>query len=141
MSINFCNEDVELPAFNFRVIKEVLKKESILQHLKLEEVNYIFCSDEYLLTINQNFLKHDYFTDVITFDYSEDIKLAGDIYISLERVLDNSVTYEVSFLNELIRVISHGFLHLLKFDDKEDDDIFKMRKKEEELIGKIFSLL
>jgi probable rRNA maturation factor len=82
------------------------------------EVNVVFCNDDYLLGLNKQFLKHDTLTDIITFDYSEDNKLVGDIFISVERVKDNAIKFSQSSSKELYRVIIHGFLHLCGYKDK-----------------------
>jgi len=101
----------------------------------VKELNYIFCDDRYLLEINKKYLNHDTFTDIITFDYTENTFVSGDIYISIERVAENSLTYGVSLENELLRVMAHGVLHLMGFKDKGDEHIALMRKKEEEKIN------
>lgn len=93
---------------------------------------FIFCDDDYLLKINQKFLSHNSYTDIITFDYSEGSEISGDIFISVERVRDNAVMYKVGEEEELKRVMAHGVLHLLGYSDKEPDEIAKMRSKEEE---------
>lgn len=94
-------------------------------------INIIFCSDPFLLEINQNHLGRDYLTDIITFDQSEDPELLeGDLFISIDRVRDNAETLEHRFEDELDRVIIHGILHLLGFDDKDKEDAQKMREKE-----------
>lgn len=98
------------------------------------ELNYIFCSDSYLLDINQRYLQHDTFTDIITFDYTEGKIISGDIYISIDRVKENGIAYNVSFENELLRVMSHGILHLAGYKDKNEEHIKEMRSKEEEKI-------
>jgi rRNA maturation RNase YbeY len=136
MSILFFQEDVVLPDINFEVLVKVLKSEIRSNKYKLGDINYIFCSDEYLFDINLKFLKHDFYTDVITFDYSENNVLSGDIYISTERVLNNSITFEQLYVDELVRVISHGMLHLLKYDDKEAEEVKEMRVKEADLVSK-----
>ncbi|WP_396636243.1 rRNA maturation RNase YbeY [Maribacter sp. R77961] len=100
-----------------------------------KELNYIFCNDNYLIEINRKYLNHDNYTDIITFDYTEDTFVSGDIYISIERVAENSLTYAVSLENELLRVMAHGVLHLLGYQDKGDDAVALMRKKEEEKIN------
>lgn len=100
-----------------------------------KELNYIFCNDYYLIEINRKYLNHDNYTDIITFDYTEDTFVSGDIYISIERVAENSLTYAVSLENELLRVMAHGVLHLLGYQDKGDDAVALMRKKEEEKIN------
>ena len=98
------------------------------------DVDFIFCTDESLLELNQAYLNHDTFTDIITFDYSEGRMVSGDVFISTERVLDNANTYDVAFENELKRVMSHGLLHLFGYGDKTDKESKLMRKKEEEKI-------
>lgn len=99
---------------------------------KLEELSYIFCDDDYLLNLNEEFLKHDTYTDIITFDYSVGKILQGDIYISTERVKENSNDFNVSFHEELRRVIIHGVLHLCGYKDKTTEQSLLMRQKEEE---------
>lgn len=130
MSVNYFNEDVELPDCRYDIISRVIKSELRRNKFLLGQINYIFCSDEYLLELNRKFLNHDYYTDVITFDYSGNRTIAGDVFISVERVINNSLIFEQLFDQELIRVISHGFLHLLGYKDKEKADIEIMRDKE-----------
>ena len=98
----------------------------------LEELSYVFCDDNYLLALNQEYLNHDTFTDIITFDYCEGKKVYGDIFISIERVKDNAETHHVGFLDELKRVMVHGLLHLMGYGDKLEEEVLRMRKKEEE---------
>jgi probable rRNA maturation factor len=99
---------------------------------KLEEISYIFCDDDYLLKLNEEYLDHDTYTDIITFDYSVGKILQGDIYVSTERVEENAREYNVSFEEELRRVLIHGVLHLAGYKDKTDEESSLMRKKEEE---------
>lgn len=102
-------------------------------------ISYIFCSDEELLKINIQYLNHKTLTDIITFDYTEEDKIAGDIFISVERVEENAEKYKVDFENELHRVMIHGILHLCGYKDKTPKDEKLMRKKEDEalaLLGK-----
>lgn len=101
----------------------------------IEELNYIFCDDEYLLQINRQYLDHDYYTDVIGFDNSEDDQLMGDIFISVERIKDNSTQNNVSFENELARVIIHGTLHFAGYLDKEPEEKELMTSKEDYYLG------
>jgi len=96
------------------------------------EINYIFCDDEYLLEINQQYLDHDTLTDIISFDYSIGNELHGDIFISIERVRDNAADFKVSFEEELKRVMAHGVLHYCGYKDKSENDERVMRDKEEE---------
>lgn len=98
------------------------------------EINYIFCDDDYLLELNNKHLRHDTLTDIITFDYTLGNLISGDIFISTERVLDNSKDFDVSFEEELKRVIVHGILHLCGFKDKTEKDELQMRSKEDEKI-------
>jgi probable rRNA maturation factor len=139
MSLQFFNEDVGLPELNYEVIIRILKGELRIHKVLLGSINYIFCSDNYLLKLNKEFLGHDYYTDVITFDYSVGRVVEGDIYISIDRVMNNSVIYKQNYSDELIRVISHGLLHLLKYNDKEEEEIKMMRQKEAQLLKKIKS--
>lgn len=109
-------------------IKDVVKKEGSA----IKEINYVFCSDSYLLSLNKGFLKHNTLTDIITFDNAEDdTSLEGEIYISIERVKENAINYNNSFLDELNRVMIHGVLHLLGYKDKKTAEKAQMRKKEE----------
>jgi rRNA maturation RNase YbeY len=98
------------------------------------EINYIFCDDEYLLEINQQYLNHDTLTDIISFDYSIGNELNGDIFISIQRVADNALDFNVPFLEELKRVMVHGVLHYCGYKDKSADDERLMRSKEDEKI-------
>jgi rRNA maturation RNase YbeY len=98
------------------------------------EINYIFCDDEYLLEINQQYLNHDTLTDIISFDYSVGNELNGDIFISTQRVADNALDFKVPFLEELKRVMVHGVLHYCGYKDKSVDDERLMRSKEDEKI-------
>jgi probable rRNA maturation factor len=109
-------------------IKQVAKKEKRV----IKEINYIFCSDEYLLQLNQDFLNHKTLTDIITFDNSEGKRtLEGEIYISIERVRENSIKFKTDFEDELHKVMIHGALHLIGYKDKKPSEKALMRKKEE----------
>ncbi|OWW26795.1 rRNA maturation RNase YbeY [Zobellia sp. OII3] len=98
----------------------------------LEQLDYIFCSDEELLDMNQKYLSHDTYTDILTFDYTEDKAIAGDIFISVDRVRDNAQDLNTEFEEELRRVMAHGVLHLFGYKDKTDEEASLMRTKEEE---------
>jgi probable rRNA maturation factor len=105
----------------------------------LESLNYIFCSDEYLLTINQQHLNHNYYTDIITFDLSgKGLPTFGEIYISIDRVRENALDQSTTLNEELHRVIFHGALHLCGFKDKGPKEIMKMRLAENDLLRKYF---
>jgi rRNA maturation RNase YbeY len=118
-------------------ISEWLKHAIRLEKKALGEINYIFCDDEYLLKKNQDFLKHNTLTDIITFDYSEGNKLSADIFISVERVKENAVIFAVSFEQELKRVIIHGILHLMGYKDKSEEESKIMRSKEDFYLSKL----
>ncbi|MGB5989898.1 MAG: rRNA maturation RNase YbeY [Marinifilaceae bacterium] len=109
-----------------RWITQVIEK----NNMNVGELTYIFCSDEYLLEINKQYLQHDYFTDIITFNYCEGDTISGDLFISVDTVLDNAKTFGVDYLTELNRVIIHGVLHLIGFDDKCDEDQEEMTRQE-----------
>jgi rRNA maturation RNase YbeY len=105
------------------------------ENKSLGEISYIFCDDEYLLEINKQYLNHDYYTDIISFDYTENEFVSGDIFISIDRVKENASDYGVSFDNELKRVIIHGILHFCGYKDKSQEEERMMRLKEEEKIN------
>ena len=131
ISFNYENEfelsnEEQLSNWISRVIVSEDKKEG--------EINYIFCDDEYLLGLNEQYLNHDTFTDIISFDYSVGKELHGDIFISTERVLENAAEFKVSFEEELKRVMVHGVLHYCGYKDKSDEDEKLMRSKEDEKI-------
>jgi probable rRNA maturation factor len=111
-------------------IEEVILSEG----KELGELTYIFCDDEYLLEINQQYLDHDDLTDIISFDYTEGDVISGDIFISTERVTDNAKDLNVSFEEELKRVVIHGVLHYCGYKDKSESDAALMRSKEDEKI-------
>jgi rRNA maturation RNase YbeY len=97
---------------------------------RIGDISIIFCSDNYILDVNQKYLQHDYFTDIITFDYCEGDRLSGDLFISVDSVRENSIEYGTDFSDELNRVIVHGLLHLIGYDDHTEADVAVMRKKE-----------
>lgn len=97
---------------------------------RIGNISIIFCSDNYILDINRKYLEHDYFTDIITFDYCEGDRLSGDLFISVDSVRENAVEYKTEFRDELNRVMVHGILHLIGYDDHSDEDIAVMRSKE-----------
>ena len=113
-------------------ILSVIKSEGF----KEGEINYIFCDDDYLLKLNKEFLKHNTLTDIISFDYSIGKQIHGDIYISIERVMENSNKFKVVFMGELKRVMIHGILHYCGYKDKLESDIKQMREKENYYLDK-----
>ena len=120
--------------------KRCLKSLAASEGFTIGDINYIFCDDNYLLNLNQEYLHHDTLTDIITFDYVEGKRLNGDIYSSIERVRENSVIFSVPFEQELLRVLSHGVLHLCGYKDKTSEEAAVMRSKEEFAIGLFSSL-
>ena len=112
-------------------IKQWLKLVAESEVYTLGNISVIFCSDNYILDINQRYLQHDYYTDIITFDYTEGTKISGDLFVSVDSVKENSVEYGVEFEDELHRVIVHGILHLIGYDDHTEEDIRVMRSKED----------
>jgi len=111
-----------------KILTTIIKKEKGT----LGNISVIFCSDDKLLSINQDFLGHDTLTDIITFDYCHDFgNISGDIFISLDRVKDNAELYKIPLEKEICRVVAHGVLHLLGYDDHSDEEIKLMRQKEE----------
>ncbi|KIA90140.1 rRNA maturation RNase YbeY [Kaistella jeonii] len=103
----------------------------ISEHKKPGEINYIFCDDEHLLKVNRDFLQHDYYTDVITFDYVKGKTISADIFVSLPRILENASSLSKAFDSELLRVLAHGILHLCGYKDKTEEEISEMRSKED----------
>ena len=103
---------------------------------KLGEINYIFCDDEYLLKVNQDYLQHNYYTDIITFDYVKGKTISGEIFVSLQRISDNASTLSKNYEEELRRVLAHGILHLCGYKDKTGEEEQLMRSKEDFYIAK-----
>jgi probable rRNA maturation factor len=133
--INFFNEDIDFKLKGKNNFKTWLKKVAEKEGFIINDLNYIFCSDEYLHKMNLEYLDHDTFTDIITFDNSEDdIIIEGDIFISIERIIDNSKSLNNQFEDETKRVIIHGLLHLCGYDDHSVEDKAEMRRLESEYI-------
>ena len=134
---DFTND--EIPAFDPEFFVLVLPKLISAEKKEVGEISIIFTNDKHLLSINQDYLKHDYFTDIITFDYSHGEYISGDLFISLERVGENAKQFEKYFFNELCRVVFHGVLHLCSYNDKTESEISIMRSKEEFYIDNFVS--
>jgi rRNA maturation RNase YbeY len=135
MAVHFFSEDVpfELPEKLRR--KRWLKELAVQSGFRIKELNYIFCSDEYLYQMNVDYLNHDTYTDIITFDNSEKTgELEGDIFVSVDRVRENAITLKVEEGTELTRVLAHGLLHLMGYKDKSKEEASLMRSKEEDAI-------
>jgi len=116
---------------NKKALQGFINNIYIKEKIKLERLDYIFCSDSFLLKINQSYLQHNFYTDIITFNLSEkELELIGEIYISLDRIKENSIKFKTPYKNELLRVIFHGALHLCGYNDKTKEENITMRQKE-----------
>ena|ERR1700748_2633257 len=135
--IGFFEEDISYKLKNKKRVRQWIKDTIVAEGFKLSELSYIFCSDAYLLLINQQYLDHDTYTDIITFDNSETKGvITGDIFISIERIRENAGKFDQSVIDELHRVIIHGVLHLLGYKDKTPEDNKTMTQKEDQYLGK-----
>lgn len=128
--VTFFTQDIPFTFKGRRLTSRWLKAVAEGEGKQLGDIAIIFCSDNYLLDINKKFLQHNYYTDIITFDYCEGNRLSGDLFISVDSVRLNAAEYGSSFEDELNRVIVHGLLHLMGYDDHSDEDITQMRAKE-----------
>lgn len=141
MEINYYNEDCELQLENEEKICQWIEATITEEGKVATDINVIFCSDDYLLEMNKQYLQHDYYTDIITFDYNDDQEeenmVAGDLFISIDTVRNNAEDYKVSFTNELHRIIIHGILHIVGYKDKEGDEPIIMRGKEDYYLTKL----
>ena len=136
MEINFFYENIDTFNLNSKVdtwIEDTIQNEN----KQVGEINVIFCSDEHLLKMNKEHLSHDFYTDIITFDNSENNIVSGDLFISRDRVEDNAKQFNVSFDQEIHRVIIHGVLHLLVYNDKTEEEQKQMREKENFYLDKL----
>ena len=129
------NYESEFTLDNEEAIAAWLSAVIVSENKTLGEINYIFCDDEYLHKINLEYLNHDTLTDIISFDYTMGNEVGGDIFVSVERVLDNSKDYNTSFEDELKRVLVHGVLHYCGYKDKSEEDEVLMRSKENEKLA------
>jgi probable rRNA maturation factor len=130
-SISFHNESVNNKTPSKRLLKAWIKEFVSNHGKKVGELAFIFCSDEKILEVNQNFLQHDYYTDIITFDYCEGEIVSGDIFISVERVTENATSHNVEYNAELLRILAHGVLHLIGFQDKSAKKKKEMTENED----------
>ncbi|MBC9910933.1 rRNA maturation RNase YbeY [Chitinophaga varians] len=142
MAIQFTAHEVKVDLKEKRKLKTFLKDLFAGEGQGLKDLHYVFCSDAYLLEINKQFLKHDTYTDIVTFEMGEDPEITeGEIYISVDRVKENAQKFQVSVNQELHRVIFHGALHLCGFRDKSKTESALMREKEDEYLIKYFGSL
>ncbi len=128
--IQFFFENIEEQTIQPEV-QNWLEKIIVSEFKKVGHINYIFCDDEYLLKVNQDYLKHDYYTDIITFDYVKGKTISADIFVSLPRILENTQLISKDFQSEFYRVLAHGILHLCGYKDKTAEEISVMRQKED----------
>jgi rRNA maturation RNase YbeY len=128
--ITYYTEDTSFAFKEKRLTNRWLKLVAESEIRRLGDISIIFCSDSYILDVNMKYLQHDYFTDIITFDYCEGNRLSGDLFISVDSVRENASFYGTEFADELNRVIVHGILHLIGYDDHAEEDIAVMRAKE-----------
>jgi rRNA maturation RNase YbeY len=139
-SISFFDEDITFKLSQITKTKDWIRQIIIDQGYNLVSINYIFCSDQYLHKINLQYLSHDTYTDIVTFDQSDnELDIEADIYISTERVKENSQSLKTPFEEELRRVMIHGILHLLGYSDKTQDQKVAMRKKEDSCLSLYFN--
>lgn len=138
MSILFFCEEIKNPIKGKkRKISQWIKEIICLHNKQVGDINFIFCSNNFILQINKQFLKHNYYTDVITFSYNENNLISGDIFISVEQVKENATELNLPFKEELLRVIVHGVLHLLGYNDKNEKQKLQMRLAENQYLEKI----
>lgn len=135
--IHFTAENIEIPSLNIPQVERWIRAVAAQYGFSVGELNYIFCDDEKILAVNREFLQHDYYTDIITFDYSTHARVNGDIYISVETVASNAEQVNTTFLHELHRIIIHGLLHLTGQADKTPETKAQMTSKEEDALKKI----
>ncbi len=128
--VSYYTEDICFQFKEKRLTSRWLKFVAESETKRLGDIAVIFCSDHYILDVNMKYLQHDYFTDIITFDYCEGNVLSGDLFISIDSVRENAAFYGSEFADELNRVIVHGLLHLIGYDDHTEEDIAQMRAKE-----------
>ncbi|MBO7574401.1 MAG: rRNA maturation RNase YbeY [Bacteroidales bacterium] len=128
--IRYFQEDIRFELKQKMLNNRWLKMVAGSEMRRLGAINIIFCSDNYILDVNMKYLQHDYFTDIITFDYCEKDVLSGDLFISIDSVRENAQFYGTEFADELNRVMVHGVLHLIGYDDHSEADIAVMRQKE-----------
>jgi len=137
--IHFFSQSLNIPLKDRKKFKSFLGYILRVEGKSLNLINFIFCSDDELRKLNKDFLKHDYYTDILTFDLSENKKnITADIYISIDRTKENAKIFAVSFSKELHRVMIHGILHLCGYKDKKNSDIKKIRKAEDKYLTKYF---
>src|SRR5690554_3730924 len=139
MAITFDTENIEFPHIKKREVNAWIKKIAGSYNKKIGDLAYLFCNDEKILEINRHYLNHDFYTDIISFDYTEGDVISGDIFISLDTIRTNSQKYNTDYQEELCRVIIHGVLHLCGLDDKSEADSKEMREAEDSALKQLFN--
>ena len=135
MAISFNAENVDFPKIKKRETANWIKSVAKSYGKQTDDISYVFCTDEKILEVNRQYLQHDFYTDIITFDYSEGSRISGDIFISLDTVLSNSIKYHTDFDGELYRVIIHGILHLCGLNDKSEAEHKQMKDAEDRALS------
>lgn len=136
-SVEFYFEDIDPISIHENILSLQLNSLIKKELKEVGDITVIFCSDEYLLEMNKEYLNHDYYTDIITFDYVEGNVISGDLFISVDRVRDNAVQFDSTLLKELYRVVFHGTLHLVGYKDKTEDEKVVMRSKEDFYLSEV----
>ena len=139
--ITFSSDNIPMPTLNIPQVERWIRAVAAQYGFAVGELNYVFCDDEKILAVNREFLQHDYYTDIITFDYSTRTRVNGDIYISLDTVASNAQQVGAPYIQELHRIIIHGLLHLTGQADKTPETKAQMTAKEEDALAKISILL
>lgn len=137
MAVIYQAEEVSMPKIRKRETTKWIKEVAGSYDKTVKDISYIFCSDEYILQVNKQYLEHDYYTDIITFDYGADSEISGDIFISLDTVKTNSEKFKTDYDEELHRVIIHGILHLCGINDKSPEERANMTDRENEALLKL----
>ncbi len=136
-SIDFYFEDIQPFSIHSKHIQEHIKTLVYKELKECGDISVIFCSDEHLLEMNKQYLNHDYYTDIITFDYVEDNVISGDLFISFDRIVDNAEELDIELIKEVYRVVFHGVLHLVGYKDKTDEEQNLMTEKENYYLGEV----
>ena len=137
MKILFSSIDIDKPAINYKKTSDWITEVINFNNKNIKEIAIVFCNDNYILEVNKKFLKHDYYTDIITFDYSNKNNISGELLISIDTVISNSKKFKTKFYEELHRVIIHGILHLLGYKDKTDEQKMLMKEQENYCLEKL----
>lgn len=136
-NLEFFFEEIEPLKIDKKQVKKYIQNLVNSENKKLGEISVIFCSDDYLLKINREFLQHDFYTDIVTFNYVKKNVVSGDLFISIDRVIDNAKHFKTKNKEELMRVIFHGVLHLVGYNDKEEEEKKIMREKENHYLKEV----